>query len=215
MDVFPGFFSKPLELWFSRSPVCLLLRQTIPTPWHHCSTCSFLDFVSNDHHQSRQFTIAMNLYFNNYNPGHNIFELYNVLVQVRLATSKPKLDILYKKLGIRVALRVAKRLNIENLRKLRILKNSQIWVDSSVPSIPCRNKTLEIAVKTHAKVDIKLFIFCPILLDFSRIVQDCLSKQIFPHNSVHFPSNVFTFSVTSKLSPIVKKNVKEVSCVQF
>ena len=164
---------------------------------------------------SRQFTIAMNLYFNNYNPGHNIFELYNVLVQVRLATSKPKLDILYKKLGIRVALRVAKRLNIENLRKLRILKNSQIWVDSPVPSIPCRNKTLEIAVKTHAKVDIKLFIFCPILLDFSRIVQDCLSKQIFPHNSVHFPSNVFTFSVTSKLSPIVKKNVKEVSCVQF
>ena len=122
MDVFPGSFSKFVELWSFRTSVCLLRRQTIPTPWYHCSTCSFLDFLSNDHHQSRQFTIAMNLYFNNYNPGHNIFELYNVLVQVRLATNKPKLDIQYKKLGIRVALRVAKRLNIENLRKLRILK---------------------------------------------------------------------------------------------
>ena len=91
MDVFPGFFSKFLELWSFRTSVCLLRRQTIPTPWYHCS--SFLDFLSNDHQQSRQFTIAMNLYFNNYNPGHHIFELYNVLVQVRLATSKPKLDI--------------------------------------------------------------------------------------------------------------------------
>ena len=28
-----------------------------------------------------------------YNPGHNILELYNILVQVQLATSKTKLDI--------------------------------------------------------------------------------------------------------------------------
>ena len=28
-----------------------------------------------------------------YNPGHNILELYSVLLQVRFATSKTKLDI--------------------------------------------------------------------------------------------------------------------------
>ena len=30
-----------------------------------------------------------------YNPGHNILELYSVLLQVRFATSKTKLDISY------------------------------------------------------------------------------------------------------------------------
>ena len=39
----------------------------------------------------------------NYNLGHNILELYNVLVQIRLTTSKTKRDIKYSKLGIRVA----------------------------------------------------------------------------------------------------------------
>ena len=32
-----------------------------------------------------------------FNPGHNILELWNVLVQVWFATSKTKLDILYLK----------------------------------------------------------------------------------------------------------------------
>ena len=35
-----------------------------------------------------------------YNLGHNILELYNVLVQVGIATSKTKVDIYHKKLGI-------------------------------------------------------------------------------------------------------------------
>ena len=29
----------------------------------------------------------------NYNPGHNILELYNILVQIQFTTSKTKLDI--------------------------------------------------------------------------------------------------------------------------
>ena len=29
----------------------------------------------------------------NYSPGHNILELYNILVQIRFTTSKTKLDI--------------------------------------------------------------------------------------------------------------------------
>ena len=45
-----------------------------------------------------------------YNLGHNIFELYNVLVQIQLTTSKTKRDIYYSKLSIRVASRVAEQL---------------------------------------------------------------------------------------------------------
>ena len=42
-----------------------------------------------------------------YNLVHNILELYNVLVQVRLAISQTKRDIWYSKLGIWIASRVA------------------------------------------------------------------------------------------------------------
>ena len=45
-----------------------------------------------------------------YNLGHNILELYNVLVQTQLTTSKTKRDIYYSKLDIRVASGVAERL---------------------------------------------------------------------------------------------------------
>ena len=53
-----------------------------------------------------------------YNPGHNILELYSILVQIRFPTSKTKLDIQYSKLGIRVTSRVAKQLKTQDLRKL-------------------------------------------------------------------------------------------------
>ena len=43
------------------------------------------------------------------NLGDNILELYHVLVQIQVATSKANLDIYYNKLGIRVPSRVAKR----------------------------------------------------------------------------------------------------------
>ena len=45
-----------------------------------------------------------------YNHGHNIIELYNVLMQTRLTTSKTKRDIYYSQLGVRVASWVAKQL---------------------------------------------------------------------------------------------------------
>ena len=44
---------------------------------------------------------------NTYNLGHNILEIYNVLVQVRVATIKTKLIIQYSKLGIQFAPQVA------------------------------------------------------------------------------------------------------------
>ena len=42
------------------------------------------------------------------NLSHNTFGLYNILVPERFTTNKTKLDIQYRKLGIRVAERVAK-----------------------------------------------------------------------------------------------------------
>ena len=49
-----------------------------------------------------------------YSPGHNILELYNILAQIQFTTSKRKLDIKYRKLGIKVASRVAERLKTSN-----------------------------------------------------------------------------------------------------
>ena len=53
-----------------------------------------------------------------HNPGHNILEFYNNVVQIRFTTSKIKLDTQCSKLSIRVASRVAERLKNQNLRKL-------------------------------------------------------------------------------------------------
>ena len=49
-----------------------------------------------------------------------------------------------------------------------------------VPSLPSRNQTLAIAVKKHAKVDMKLLLSCPVLLDFSILFQIfCAGLQVF------------------------------------
>ena len=56
-----------------------------------------------------------------YNPGHNILQLYNILLQTRFITSKRKLDVQYSKLGIRVASRVAER--SQEIRKYRKISN--------------------------------------------------------------------------------------------
>ena len=45
-----------------------------------------------------------------YNLGHNILKRYNVLVQIRLTTSKTERGIHYRKFGIRVVSRAAERL---------------------------------------------------------------------------------------------------------
>ena len=64
-------------------------------------------------HKSKQYDLY--LYIKSvlsYNPGHNILELYNILLQIQFTTSITKLDVQYSKLGIRVAPRVAERLKI-------------------------------------------------------------------------------------------------------
>ena len=54
-----------------------------------------------------------NIFAKGYKPScnhvHNILELYNVLIQTRLTTSKTKRDVYYCKLGIRVASRVGNK----------------------------------------------------------------------------------------------------------
>ena len=54
-----------------------------------------------------------------------------------------------------------------------ILRKYQISVETCLPvsSLPSRNQTLAIAVKKHAKVDIKLFLSFIVLLDFSILFQ--------------------------------------------
>ena len=76
---------------------------------------------------------------------------------------------------------------------------------SLVPSLPSENETLVIAVERHVKVDIKLFLFYPFLLDFSIFsskcfVRHCLSKQIYGHNLTKslLNFNLLTFSMTLK-----------------
>ena len=61
------------------------------------------------------FTLLINFstwFYNkqNYNPGLNISALFKNLVQVRIATSKTTLDILYNTLGTQVAPWFAKQL---------------------------------------------------------------------------------------------------------
>ena len=68
-----------------------------------------------------------NHFLNIYNLGHNILELYNVLVQIRLTTSKTKRDIYYSKHSTRVASRVAERFKTYDLRKL-----GNIWKTSNL-----------------------------------------------------------------------------------
>ena len=48
---------------------------------------------------------------------HNILELYNVTVQIRVTTTKRKRVISYSKVGIRVATQVAKQHKFYDLKK--------------------------------------------------------------------------------------------------
>ena len=70
-----------------------------------------------------------------------------------------------------------------------------------MPSLPCRNKTLAIAVKKYAKEDIKVFYSCAILPNFQL---SSISLLL-----IFFQSSIFlTFSISSKLFPNLPSCVK-------
>ena len=127
-----------------------------------------------------------------YNPGHNILELYNILVKIRFTTSKTKLDIQYSKFGTRVASRVAERLKAQEIRKYQ--ENLKFgWTYSLVPRLPSRTETLPIAVKKHAKTDTKLFFSCPVLLDCSILSQIFCPGLWIPRSwDEYYPCNRFS-----------------------
>ena len=78
-----------------------------------------------------------------YNPGCNILELYNILVQIRFTTSERKLDIQYSKLGIGVASPVVERLETQDLRKLgNILRISNLGGDRAQCLVSLQELTL-------------------------------------------------------------------------
>ena len=53
------------------------------------------------HHKTAQLEyVSTSTNCSYYNLGHNILELYNVLVKIRITTGKAKRDIYYSKLGI-------------------------------------------------------------------------------------------------------------------
>ena len=87
---------------------------------------------------------------------------------MRSETSKTNFDVQHNKLGIRVASRVVKQLKTRS-QEIRLYQKNLKFASrrSLVPSLPLKDQTLAIAVKKHAKKDIKPLLFRPILLDFS------------------------------------------------
>ena len=72
----------------------------------------------------------------NYNLRHNILELCNVLVHIRLTTSKVKRYIQYNKLAIRVAHELLNDLRFRTLGNKEIFGKFESWVETSAPSAP-------------------------------------------------------------------------------
>ena len=100
------------------------------------------------------------------NLGHNILELYNVLMQIRLTTSKMKRDIQYSKLGIRVASRVAERLKT-------LLEKSQFQVERQ-PSAQSPSQKLNFGTSSSKNTQQQISNFsCPVqfLLDLFILFQ--------------------------------------------
>ena len=107
-----------------------------------------------------------------------------MLEQVRFTTGKRKLNIQYRRLGIRFASRVAKRLKTWNLRKLEnIRKTSNLRGHMGLAaSLPSRTKTLRIAVKKNTQKQIPTFFFPAQLYRispscFTHPVRDCRGRR--------------------------------------
>ena len=114
-----------------------------------------------------------------YNPGHNILELYNVLVQIQLTTSKTKRDIQYIKLGIRAPSGVAERLKTQDLRKYgNISKISNAGEDIaqrpvSLPEIKLWQQQSKNSQKQISNFSCPVLFYCISLFCSKYFVQDC------------------------------------------
>ena len=98
------------------------------------------------------------------NPGHNILELFNNLIQIRVATSKVKLDIQYNKLGTQFVSQDAERLKIEFLRNQKIFEKCQIQVEGDIT----QSRNCRISIQNS----FSLIINCSKALFNSKLVRD-------------------------------------------
>ena len=98
------------------------------------------------------------------NPGHNILELFNNLIQIRVATSKVKLDIQYNKLGTQFVSQDAERLKIEFLRNQKIFEKCQIQVEGDIT----QSRNCRISIQNS----FSLIINCSKTLFNSKLVRD-------------------------------------------
>ena len=72
--------------------------------------------------------------------GHNIVELYNVLIQTRLTTSKMNLLSSIANMVYELPHKLPNDLRLRILGNKEILGKSQIWVETYlVPSFPSKN----------------------------------------------------------------------------
>ena len=111
---------------------------------------------------------------NIHDPGHNILELYNVLVQVRFATIKTKVDIQYNKLGIRVA------------KPYEILRNFEILGKSHNPSLTPLIKLCQKQSKSTQKQASKFSVLC----NFTEFIQGSsanYARIIFRKTNISYP----------------------------
>ena len=67
-------------------------------------------------------------YKQTYNLGHDILELYNAVIQIRLTRRKTKSDIQYSKLGIHLPHELPNDLRLRILGNEEIIGKSKIWV---------------------------------------------------------------------------------------
>ena len=108
-----------------------------------------------------------------------------VLVEFRFTTSKTKCDIQYTKLRIWVISRVAKRFKTQ-IWVFSNWRHFRCWADFHAHTrkkkrfkfrwrhcahSPFQKLNFGNSSQKHAAVDIKLFLYCPVLRDFSNLFQ--------------------------------------------
>ena len=127
-----------------------------------------------------------------------MFWNFNVLIQIRLTTSKMKHDIQYmvQKHGIRLAERLAKRLKTwdfrkeGNIRKISNLGGDIAQYPVSLTRIKLWQQQSKITQKYVPNFSCRVQFYCIPLFCSTYFVQDCLSKQNFNLNSARSPSNL-------------------------
>ena len=83
----------------------------------------------------------------------------------------------YSKLGIRLASRVANDLRLRILGNMEMLENLKFGWRPSFQS-PFQKFNLDSSSQKHSKIDIKLFLSCPVLLGCLYFVPDTLLRIV-------------------------------------